>query len=679
MISTAARAICVGFAVVVGAACGASNAGGDATADVGPSDAALDVIAPDAGPPQRPEDCDPIDQSACALPWPSNRFLRADPSSPTGYRLAFGTALPANRQRRTINPEPWSRLDGYGLGVPIMTLFDDLDASMFADENHIDRSLAPDAPIVLFEVRGGVLTRVPYWAELDLNEPMVSRRVLIVRPAVILRESSRYIVAFRGLRTRAGTPVAPSAAFARLRDRMTAGDPALAARQARFDEVFTLLDGAGVTRSSLVLAWDWVTASSASLHGRLLAMVDDALAAVGADGPRLTVTAVQEFAPTADGSGRTVDPNIALEISGTFDVPNYLRSFTSDFIESRSMVLDAMGRPMRDGTRSPQFWIRVPHSAIGGMPHALLQYGHGLFGLGSEARAGYLGAWANRAHYIIFSSSLAGMSEHDLAFAITAMADGSRFPSVGDGLHQGLTEWALLARAMRQRVAALSELVRRNVMVDATRLHYSGNSQGGIFGGTYMAISPDIQYGHLGVGGANYSLLLQRSADFTTWYQFLRQAYRTSMDHLLFIAVAQLLWDSTDPVSYLSHIANAPFPGRMRHDVIADVARGDHQVAVVTTEVVARSDIGLPLMANYDRDRMPWGIPQAPYPRRGSGIVLFNFGNAWPPIGNLMPGETLRDPHGMPRAAAWHQDQISHFFRTGEIIDACGGDGCTPM
>jgi hypothetical protein len=36
------------------------------------------------------------------------------------------------------------------------------------------------------------------------------------------------------------------------------------------------------------------------------------------------------------------------------------------------------------------------------------------------------------------------------------------------------------------------------------------------------------------------------------------------------------------------------------------------------------------------------------------------------------------DPHGKPRAFDLHNEQMDTFFRTGEIVDLCGGDGCHP-
>jgi hypothetical protein len=85
----------------------------------------------------------------------------------------------------------------------------------------------------------------------------------------------------------------------------------------------------------------------------------------------------------------------------------------------------------------------------------------------------------------------------------------------------------------------------------------------------------------------------------------------------------------------------------------------------------------VPILAGYARD-VPLVTP-VPYPQTGSGIVLYGFGNPWPRPGNHPPMDDVGDPHGKPRELAWHNEQMFHFFRTGEIEDVCGGDGCTPQ
>lgn len=656
----------------------AGDAGADAIADAAVDTGEPDTSEPDAGPLYQAEDCDPLDEGACALPWPSNLYLRPDPARRTGYTLTFGpTSLPANDSRVHPDPALFQRLDGYGVGVPIMALFPNLDVRAMADEYSIERSMAADAPVLLFEVAGSTLRRVPYFVELDSQEPDAARKVLFVRPAVILKEATRYVVAFRNLRTTAGAAITPSLAFARLRDGMGASDPRLAPRQARFNEVFTLLEGAGVPRASLTLAWDFNTASSDALHGTLLRIRDEMLAALPM-GPPLTVTGVTEYARTADGSGREVNANIAFEIAGTFDVPNYLRTERLGAYAGLVFNRDASGRPVAMGTRRQPFWVRVPWSALDGTSHGLLQYGHGLLGDGTEFRADYLGEIANDNRLILFAASLTGLSSGEFLAVLSAVEQLGNFRAVAEALHQGLAQWVVLARAMRRQLPTLGPITSHNVRVDADEIYYSGNSQGGIMGSTYMAITPEITRGHLGVPGNNFSTLLHRSVDFERFFRLLRTSYPSTIDQAIGIATIQLLWDQTDPVSYLRHITAEPFPGNTPHHVIIGPARGDHQVAVFTNEIAARSDIGIALMDHYDDMRTPALITQQSYPYRGSGVVLWNFGNPWPAPGNHPPMDPLPDPHGYPRRNANHNRQLVNFLRTGVIIDVCNNDGCTP-
>jgi hypothetical protein len=229
---------------------------------------------------------------------------------------------------------------------------------------------------------------------------------------------------------------------------------------------------------------------------------------------------------------------------------------------------------------------------------------------------------------------------------------------------------------MRDQFPTLPEVVERGITIDTADHYYSGISQGGIFGGTYMALTTDITRGHLGVPGQNYSTLLQRSVDFDPFFFALDHIYPDSRDQQILLAAVQCLWDRVDSVSHYRHISEDPLPDTPEHAVLLASATGDYQVALVTNEISARSDLGVALMADYGKE--VWGVEETDYPHVGSGLVNYSFGNPWPPAGNIPPTDDLGDPHGKPRKLDHHTEQMIHFFRTGEIIDVCGGDGCTP-
>ncbi|QDG53641.1 hypothetical protein FIV42_23710 [Persicimonas caeni] len=646
------------------------DAGSDVGADAGDtSDSGDDA---DAGTVSYPlSECDPLVEQQCAMPWPSNLYMAPDDTRATGYTLTFGeTSLPANRNGSHIDPEPYARMDGYGLGVPIMAVFPDVDVSGMAGRYSVEESVAADAPVVLLRVsEDGNHERVPYWAELDVHAESADDQTLFVRPAVILEENARYVVAFRDLKTTAGADIAPSEAFQKLLDGDTGDDAALAARQARFDEVFTILEEAGVQRDSLTLAWDFRTASSDAMHGRMLQMRDEALAAMP-DGPEFTINEVREYVAQDDGSGKPVDDEIFLELEGTIEVPHYMRKLGNGYVFN----LDDEGNLVQNGTRDADVLIRVPHSAVD-EPAGLLTYGHGLLGSREEIYAGHLSQIANDYNYILVAVDLVGMSYRDQEAALTSVLDLSNFTKLADRLHQGMLEYILVTRAAGTRLPGLEEITSRNIQVYTDEQYYMGGSQGGIFGQTFMALTPDIERGYLAVPGNNYSTLLYRSTGFDPFHSNMKNTYGSALDRAVGIALMQLLWAGTEPVSYVRRIEDEPFDGTPTH-VLMTVAKGDYQVAVVTNEHIARTDIGIPILENYDADRTPWNLNEVSYPHTGSGIILYDFGNPWPDDGNAISDDGVGDPHsklsGVPAAG----EQLNHFLRTGEIIDVCEGAPC---
>ena len=653
------------------------------------------AVAADQGtpPPTYDPDCDPIMPSACTFPWPSSAFLAADADRATGYTLTFGpTSLPANSAGVHIDPTPYRRMDGYGVGTPIMVYFAGLDPTPFATEASIEESLAADAPLLLFEVTDAGHRRVPYWAEMDAF--VADQQALLVRPAEILRPATRYVVAFRDLSTTDGEPIVPSEAFAAYRDGVAAG--ALSTRAQRFDELFAILDAEGVDRGRVTLAWDFVTASSEALHGRMLQMWDDAIERLGSDGPTLVFDEVEEYLAEDDGSGQPVNPYVALRIKGHVEVPHYLRQVSFLGIDGWFLNADADWVITPDGTREAPFWISVPHGALDGTPHGLIKHGHGMFGDGKDAadlgwtrlcgahpprECGWFHGRVDQQHqFITFASDLIGMSAYDEdTYAPLLISDLTYFPWIGDRLHQGLLEWLLVTRAMKTQLGAMPDLVERGVVVNAEEVFYWGISQGAIFGPSFVALSPDVQRGVFSVAGVNYISLVERSANFEPFFNFLAAAYPNRHDQVVAEATIQLLWDGTDGVSYIRHVAAEPLPDRQPAQMLVDVTRGDYQVAPVTMEVAARSDLELRVMANYDADRTVPLVDEQPYPHSGSGLINWSFGNAWAHPGNRPPGEDDPDPHEYARHMDAMNRQMAHFFRTGEIIDVCAGAPCPDL
>lgn len=646
-------------------------------------------------------DCDPIDPSECALPWPSNLYLVDDASTATGARLQFGeTSLPKGKQQ--ISPEPWNDLDGYGVSTPIMFKAPNLDLANLPSETEPRGSWDGElGDAAIFKVHADdSLTRIPFWAEQDLREDP-EKAVYYLRPAVILEEGARYIVMLRNLKNTDGETLARSDAFDTLVRGDGGGDPRLKDRQERFDWVFARLQDQGVDKEDLYLAWDFNVASHDALHGPMLqgrALILDKL---DGGGPDMTIVRIEEFQrddpnvnnddPDADNynpDALSYNPYIRYAIQGKFTSPQIVEPYGAGHRFKR----DDNGDIALAEDVDRDYWVRIPYSAVGedSVTANLMQYGHGLMNLGREIRLESQERMAEIHNYVYFASNWTGMSTNETGGVFAALNDFSNFRFVADTMHQGILEFMVLAKAMKHTFFELDEIEALAIDVDTDEIVYSGNSQGGIYGPSYLAIAPDVTLGQMGVPGLNYNILLQRSSAFDRYASIAALSYGSDpTTFAIALAAAQSLWDMTDAASWFTHLSKDPIDGAGNEKyVLMHPARGDYQVSTLTNVIAANSDVDLHVMEGWGRDISKWGLEQTPYlddenkPFKGSGVVMYSTGNDWPVPGNLPPEDNDDDPHGTTRYFHELQIQTDHFLRNdGEIKDVCNGQGCnfTPM
>jgi hypothetical protein len=257
-----------------------------------------------------------------------------------------------------------------------------------------------------------------------------------------------------------------------------------------------------------------------------------------------------------------------------------------------------------------------------------------------------------------------------------------------DRLQQALLNEQFLARLLKDPRGFASDpaFQRDGGSVHATgEVFYNGNSQGGILGGAATAISTEWTRAVLGVPAMNYSTLLDRSVDFDPFAEIQLQAYPDEVDRQLGIALIQMLWDRGETNGYAAHLTDDPLPGTPAHEVLLIEAFGDHQVANIGTETMARTigaAVHSPALApgrSFDVTPM-WDIPPVPTdPYDGSVLVVWDFGNPAPPLFNVPPREPDfgEDPHGKGGDDPRVLQQASEFLRTdGAFVDTCGGGPC---
>ncbi|MDQ1695828.1 MAG: hypothetical protein QOJ03_1181, partial [Frankiaceae bacterium] len=621
-----------------------------------------------------------------------------DASSATGRRLDLTLlGMPRNAAGKPIEPQEWNRSDGFSAGaqiltfVPGMTKNTDLAPSGLPPVTNLSMNdSSADLGVVLLDTATG--RKWPVWAEVDQYTdeagPVPTGSVqqdLMIHPAVNLTDGHRYIVALRHLVTDNGSSAEPSAAFKAYRDKTA---PATDPRRQHMENLFATLQQAGVDRANLYLAWDFTTASTNNVTGRLLAMRDDAFAQLGdtnlsdgivsGDAPAFTVDSVSDFTPQQESQ-------VARRIAGHFTVPCYLaptcdpptkcdqitQGTFNDCTTPGQFALDptnpdAVPQQTPGQTYQANFICNVGRTAYGN--HTLMrpvEYGHGLFGSADEVNSGPQKTMADSHNMLYCATDWTGMATADVPNAVLALNDMSRFPFLTDRVQQGELNFLFLARLMVHAKGFSSDPAFQwadgTSFIDTTQAYYDGNSQGGIYGGTVCAISVDVRHCTLGVPGMNYSILLPRSSDYVAekplasydptafdpgdplaqigYSDLFDTSYPDQSQRQLILDLIQTLWDRSDPNGYASHMTSG-LPNTPTHAVLLQVAYGDHQVANITAETEART-IGArgffpPLVPQrFGPYQDPfWGItPVENGSWNGSAITLFDSG----PAANVTP------------------------------------------
>jgi hypothetical protein len=703
--------------------------------------ASLALAAPAASLAANPEPtvhppCDLFVPSVCLLPFPNDLFTVEDSSKATGRRVNLQLiAMPRNVAGRPIDPTDMNRADGFSPGTPIVVRVPGLDnKEAFARTGAVPltdvaRSFDADQPIVVIDAQ--TLQRQLIWAEIDMNPSDPAQRTLIIRPAKNFAEGHRFIVALRRLRRADGSIIQPNPDFKAVRDGLASSKKNVNGRRAHIEALFGRLAQAGIARSDLYLAWDFTVASARSIAGRMLHIRDDAFRQLGDTNladlhvagkaptaivypntpdthdtlcvPEVDICVpdgIQNFAPCGnDGCQEGESDLIVRRVAGRVLVPCYLS--TPNCAEGGSFIFGLDGNPIQipGNMMAAQFVCNIPRAILTHGPGRPTLYGHGLLGNATEVNSGSRMALGNEQDLTMCATDWSGMSSEDLPNDVAILADVSRFNTLADRTVQGMLNFLYLGRALIHPdglAATTAFTVNGYRAIDTSHLYYDGGSQGGIMGGSLTAVAPDFTRAALGVPGMNYSTLLQRSVDFDTYAQVMYRAYPKEIERQLILGLIQMLWDRGEADGYAHHMTTDPYPNTPAHQVILDMAYGDHQVTNWATEVEART-IGARLrVPDLDADRVQevqpfYGIPRiTSWPATGSLFEVWDVGplrtvggrvkgTPPPPIDNV-PNRLGVDPHG-PDASEQvsARAQIGAFLQPNaisQLIDVCGPHPC---
>jgi hypothetical protein len=312
------------------------------------------------------------------------------------------------------------------------------------------------------------------------------------------------------------------------------------------------------------------------------------------------------------------------------------------------------------------------------------------------------------------------LAEDDTAFVASVLSDLNRFPSVPDRLQQGMLNYLYLGRLMLHQngLGAAEEFTTEDgaPIFNTAEAYFDGNSLGAVIGGAVTAIGQDFTKSSLGVGGMNFSLLLNRSVDFDQYFAILRSAYPDPLDQQILFGVIQMLWDSGETSGYVQHMTNRTYRGTPPKTVLMTVAFGDHQVTNSSADIIART-LDIPIYQptlpegaddtgaeveeetvsgeEAETDSRFYDLaPIREFPHIGSAFFYWYSGTLPPPNGNITPimgplyeencsGPAAEerveclDPHEDPRRQPEVMEQKDAFFKPdGTVTNVCHDEPC---
>ena len=222
----------------------------------------------------------------------------------------------------------------------------------------------------------------------------------------------------------------------------------------------------------------------------------------------------------------------------------------------------------------------------------------------------------------------------------------------------------------------------------AEETYYVGVSLGGIMGLFTAALTPDIERFNIDVGAINFSLLLQRSTQFSVFETVLATVGLTDpLDSALGLGLLHEQWVTSEPAAYARHITGLvepPLPGSIPKKILMTVAWLDKQVSNQAAEVAART-LGIP---NFDGASLVRGLQQIPDEPEGvagleSAYVVYDVGSfdvfdpaydaVIPPLANQIPSSVC-DPHARRLTIPASNQQLVEFLQPGgRIRNFCDG------
>ncbi len=605
------------------------------------------------------EECNPLGDVACVLPFPSSAFLKEDSSSATGFRVDFAdNSLPVNADGIDVLAGPYNRFDGFPVAGSMLAGFptgvSDVGLPPHTD---VSKAMAADASVIVVNMTTG--ERLPIFAEPDMNAADPSERMLIIRPLKRMASKTRYAVGIRNtVKAADGGDLPISAGFAKILAGEKNDHPRAARIEAGYDAVFASLESAGMPKGELVLAWDFVTASDTFLTGDLLSMRAQGLATM----------ATRDYSYTFEELNNDNPAEVLRFLSGTHEIPN----FSSEPERPTSPITrDESGTPKLNGFSNAKIGALVPKCVeTAPLPIPTIIFGHGMFGSGEDSlNHRFLQKLANEECIVVIGGDWRGLTSDEFSSIAFTMNDINKGVALTESLAQSVLNFMVLQKMLKGPYLTADVFMQDGKqIIDPENITYFGASLGGIMGGVLMSYDQDMTRGVLGVPGGPWGLLFERSVFWPPLKISMKGAYPEPWDYQVNVALLAMLFERIDPITTANRVLNDPLPETPEKDLLLYMAMGDALVSNIASDVYARS-LDLPVVG--PSLLVPFGMEERTGSMTSGYTIYDEVVEPWPPNHNALEDLETNSTHQDVHERGAVRRQIAEFLLRGELISTC--------
>jgi pimeloyl-ACP methyl ester carboxylesterase len=555
------------------------------------------------GPPSGPHPLYGPGPSTALIPYPSNRYAKADTTTATGLRVSIDATTTADPTISTSSDAGVEQLanavatinesDGFStVGGVFATFTDDLDPSSFTLTP--DQYTQPGTPMALVDVddsspeKGTARGLVPRYVS-STNDPdaTVADFLLVAEPSTPLRPKTKYAyVITDAVRTATGTHLVPSPDTFSLVTGTAEGAYGDSVRAA----LPIVQTATGIDPSHVTLATVFTTET---VHDTLVAVAQDRRAAPR---PMQSDTLVVNEMGAGAGDNR-------VRFAGHFPAPDF-RAPKPD----SKWHIGSDGKPSLQSTASLEFFLAFSDRTFSGpRPVAIFQHG-----LGSDKDS----TWGTADRLKALNVAVIGIDAPEHGSRATppyppGQTDLVKATSAffGLDLNKGSFDLGIARDNFRQMACDQLDMLRfiqtlgtLDVLpldapdgkpdIDPTRIIYLGHSFGSVMAATFESLAPEVSGSVWNVGGAGFALLFEDSPLFGILTKGLTPAGTTKGQLARFFAMIQGVVDPGDAVNYAHYVTTEGLPGVPAwkpKDVLLEEVIGDNIVPNSSAERLARA------------------------------------------------------------------------------------------